>query len=219
MKPLVILGSGGQAREIAWLIEDNNKDYREWELLGFISNDRENTKNSYPLLGDDEWLLERNAPIYAICAVGDPFLRERIVKKLEGNKNILFPTVLSKRAICADSSVFGTGTVICAGSIVTTDVRMGDFVICNPGCVVSHDSVIGDYVTMNAGVRISGNVSVGRRSYIGVNACTIQGIAIGEDAVIGAGATVINDIPGHCTAVGVPAKVIKRNGERVAELG
>ncbi len=48
-----------------------------------------------------------------------------------------------------------------------------------------------------------------RGCYVGV-ACTIVGnVKIGECATIGAGSLVIHDIPAYCTAVGVPAKVIK----------
>lgn len=44
---------------------------------------------------------------------------------------------------------------------------------------------------------------------MGSGSTVIQGKTIGEGAIIGAGAVVINDIEPYCTAVGVPAKVIK----------
>lgn len=217
MKPIVILGSGGQAQELAWLIEDNNIDNPEWDILGFVAKDDKQTLHRYPILGDDDWLLNQKEQIYAVCAIGDTTLREKVISQYAGHENIVFPTIVSRHAVVSDSAKLGRGTVVCAGCIITTDVEMGEFVICNPGSIVSHETRIDDYVTMNAGVRISGNVSVGTRSYIGVNACAIQGINIGTDVMVGAGATVISDLPDRSTAVGVPAKVIKLDGRKVVE--
>jgi acetyltransferase-like isoleucine patch superfamily enzyme len=46
-----------------------------------------------------------------------------------------------------------------------------------------------------------------RGCYIGAGAIILHGITIGEEAIIGAGAVVTRDVPAHCTAVGVPARV------------
>ena len=45
--------------------------------------------------------------------------------------------------------------------------------------------------------------------YCGTGVKIINQIQIGEYSTIGAGAVVVNNLPAHCTAVGVPAKVIK----------
>lgn len=66
-----------------------------------------------------------------------------------------------------------------------------------------------NFVTLSPGVNISGNVYMENLSEIGTGVQIIQGKRIGKGAVIGAGAVVISDMPEHCTAVGVPAKVIK----------
>jgi acetyltransferase-like isoleucine patch superfamily enzyme len=57
------------------------------------------------------------------------------------------------------------------------------------------------------------------RAYLGMRANVVsgrQGVTIGRDAVIGAGALVLESIPDGCTAVGVPARVVKC-GESGAE--
>jgi serine O-acetyltransferase len=38
---------------------------------------------------------------------------------------------------------------------------------------------------------------------------------VGDNSQIAAGAVVLSEIPPNCTAVGVPAQVIKENGERI----
>ena len=65
-----------------------------------------------------------------------------------------------------------------------------------------------------AGVDTTGSAiipvtDVYKRQMLGTGAKVIQGIHIGENTMIGAGAVVISNIPANCTAVGVPAKVIK----------
>src|SRR6266508_2856434 len=54
-------------------------------------------------------------------------------------------------------------------------------------------------------------VEIGEGCYIGAGATVIDKISIGDWAIIGAGAVVVDDVPPGVTAVGVPAKVIKRN--------
>lgn len=89
---------------------------------------------------------------------------------------------------------------------------MGDFVILNLGCTVGHDTVIGDYAAFMPSVNISGEITIGAGVYVGTGAKIINQLEIGEYATVGAGAVVCQTLPGHCTAVGVPAKVIKVEG-------
>lgn len=46
-------------------------------------------------------------------------------------------------------------------------------------------------------------------AHIGIGSIIMPGVTIGEGAVIGAGSVVTKDVPAHCVAVGVPAKVIR----------
>lgn len=56
-------------------------------------------------------------------------------------------------------------------------------------------------------------IYIGDHVWIGMRAIILQGVTIGDGAVIAAGAVVNKDIPPHCLAGGVPAKVIKENIE------
>lgn len=212
MKDIVLIGSGGLAREIAWIIEENNKIEKSWNILGFISNGNR-IYSSYPILGNDEWLLNYPAKINVVCCIGNPMLRKRILDKYITKENIIFPNIISKDAIVSDRVKFSKGSIVCAGSVLTVDIEVGNFVVCNLNCTIGHDTVIEDYVSLNPSVNISGNVKIKKGVEMGTNSSVIQNIIIGENSIIGAGATVIRDIPSNCTAVGVPAKVIKYNKE------
>jgi len=56
---------------------------------------------------------------------------------------------------------------------------------------------------------------IGDNVFIGAGARVLGGITIGDNAVIGANAVVINDVPPGATVVGIPARIIRINGERI----
>lgn len=57
---------------------------------------------------------------------------------------------------------------------------------------------------------ISKAVSIGDGCWIGENVCILPGVSIGKKCIIGAGSIVTKSIPDYCTAVGNPARVIKK---------
>ena len=61
------------------------------------------------------------------------------------------------------------------------------------------------------GANISGNVRIADATLIGSGATILQGLTIGKNCIVGAGAVVTKDLPDNCTAVGVPARIIKKN--------
>ncbi len=209
MKDIVIIGAGGFGREVAWLIEDINKNKIEWNLIGFVDENPEikgNSINNYKVLGDIEWLREQEC--YAVCAIGDPRTKKNILKRLKDSK-VKYPTLIHPSVIMSDSVEIDEGTIICAGNIVTVNINIGKHVIINLDSTVGHDVNIGDYSTVLPSVNISGAVNIEECVSIGTGTQIIQGINIGKNSIIGAGAVVAKDLPANCTAVGLPARPIK----------
>jgi maltose O-acetyltransferase len=50
---------------------------------------------------------------------------------------------------------------------------------------------------------------LGDSVWVGTKSTIVGGVTIGDDVVIGANSVVTKDIPSHCVAAGVPAKVIR----------
>lgn len=211
-RDLVILGTGGMARELHQLIEDLNADGGGWHAVGFLDDVAEHIGtqvHDLPVLGPRDWIDGRGAISVAV-GVGATAARRLMVNELvRRNSEIVFPTLVHPRAWVGNRIELGEGAVICAGSSLTTDLRVGRHVIMNVECTISHDTVVADFVTLAPGVNVAGAVRIGEGCDVGAGATVIQGIEIGEWTVLGAGSVVNRDIPPNVTAVGIPAKPIK----------
>lgn len=211
MKELVIFGTGGFAREVHTVVEDINAESASWNMLGFLDGNASmhgKSVHELPVLGDSDWLRER-ANVAVIVAVGSTPAKRKIVESMRGFGHEAFATLIHPRAWLGKRVTVGAGTVVCAGTSITTDIEIGSHVILNLDCTVGHDSMLSDYVTVAPSVNVSGSVSLGEGVDVGTAAAVIQGITVGEWSIIGAGAVVVKDLPANVTAVGVPAKPIK----------
>jgi len=94
------------------------------------------------------------------------------------------------------------------------------------GVVIGETTVIGDDCTIYQGVTLGGtgkdtgkrHPTLGNHVMVGAGAKVLGPITIGNNVRIAAGAVVLTDIPDNCTAVGIPARVVRRDGEKVQEL-
>ncbi len=94
------------------------------------------------------------------------------------------------------------------------------------GVVIGETAVIGDDVTLYQGVTLGGtgkdtgkrHPTIGNNVMIGAGAKVLGPLVIGDNSRIAAGAVVLTDIPPNSTAVGVPARVVKKDGMRVDDL-
>lgn len=209
MQPIVIYGAGGFAREVLCLLEDINAEAPQWDVAAFVDDraaEHEREIHGYPVVRAAEW--DRRTIRNVVLAAGSPAVKRRMARELEGSDSS-FPVLVHPTVTRSKRVELGRGTLVTAGNILTTDIVLREFVTMNLTCTTGHDSRIGRYTTVAPGVNISGNVTLGEGCDIGTGSKLIQGIAIGEWTIVGAGAVVARDLPANCTAVGVPAKVIK----------
>ncbi len=91
------------------------------------------------------------------------------------------------------------------------------------GVVIGETTEIGDDVTLYQGVTLGGtgkhvgkrHPTIGNGVMVGAGAKVLGPFKVGDNSNIAAGAVVLEEIPPNCTAVGVPARVVRYNGERV----
>ena len=204
MKDLIIAGNSGLAHEFKWIIDRINEISPTWNFLGYIDI------NPAPdVVGDDDFLINYDKEVNVVIGIGSPQIRRNLYEKYKVNPNIIYPNIIDPSVQYSSSVEMGMGNVICAGSILTVDIVMGDFNIINLDCTVGHEAKLNDFIYVNPSVNISGNVTIGSNSNIGTGTNIIQGINIGPNVIVGAGTVVIRDIEGNHTVVGVPARIIK----------
>ena len=91
------------------------------------------------------------------------------------------------------------------------------------GVVIGETAEIGDDVLIYQGVTLGGtgkdtgkrHPTIGNNVMISAGAKVLGPFKIGDNSRVAAGAVVLSEVPENCTAVGVPAKVIKRDGVRL----
>ena len=211
MKDLVIVGTGGVGKETALIVEDINEISQEWNLLGFIDDNKEligKEINGYKVLGDREFLNNFDKEVYVVIAIADYCIKEELVKYLT-NKNIQYATLIHPSVKINRTISIGKGCIIYQNVIMTVNINIGNHVIISPKCGIGHDSLIEDYVTVLWNVNISGSEKIRQGVTLGSGCTIIQGLEIGRGSFVGAGAVVIRDIDESKTAVGVPTRYVE----------
>jgi sugar O-acyltransferase (sialic acid O-acetyltransferase NeuD family) len=216
MKRIAIIGAGGCAREVAWLIEDIavsvSEEASRYELVGFLVSDATRSgRYDSPVLGDFSWLQSNHIDALAI-GIGSPTVRLRLTHQLkEKFPEIAWPALIHPSVQWQQRTIqIGEGVIICVGSIVTVNIRLEPFCMIHPSCTVSHEAVIGRGSVLNPMVNVSGGVELGSGVLVGTGAQVLQYLKIGDGAQIGAGAVVTKDVNAGATVVGIPAKELPK---------
>ena len=195
-----IIGAGGFGREVYWSlnpIERNNTVFFVDDEYWDDSDDK-----ILPLS-----LFETNK-YEVVVAIADSYHRQRIVESLpKGTK--YFTHIHPSAQIHGDDVEIGEGSIICAGTIITTIVKIGKHAHLNLITTIGHDCVIGNYFTTAPGVQISGNETIGNRVYFGTRSCMKQKLTICDDVIIGMNAGITKSIAESGTYIGTPATKIK----------
>lgn len=204
---LYIFGAGGHGRELAWLAEQSWSS--QVELVFLVDNPEylSSPINGVPVRLLDDESFDRVSR--HVIALGNPQLRRKMADACAARGSeaavLIHPRVEMSKYIDV-----APGAVICANTVLTTNVRIGQHVHINVGCTISHDVVIEEYSTISPGVHISGHVNIGSGVFIGTGANIINGsdgapLVVGDGAVIAAGACVTNSVEPNTLMAGVPA--------------
>lgn len=116
---------------------------------------------------------------------------------------------------------FRTGIEIHPGA----KIGKGLFIDHGMGVVIGETTEIGDYCTLYQGVTLGGtgkdkgkrHPTLGSNVLIGAGAKVLGPLTIGDNSKVGANALVLGNVPPNSTAVGVPARVVRINGQRVGK--
>jgi sugar O-acyltransferase (sialic acid O-acetyltransferase NeuD family) len=218
-RPLVVVGSGGFARETVQLVRAHPEcgpAGERYTVVGFLDDDpaKDGTViDGVPVLGGSGLALGHAARGAAVLACvghpGAPSSRQALVSRL-GLPDEAYATVVHPLASVSPDSEVGAGSVLHAGVVLTAAVRLGRHAAVMPHVVLTHDDEVADAVTFGAGVRLAGGVTVGAAAYLGSGALVRERRRIGAGAVLGMGAVVLRDVPAGQTWAGNPARPLSR---------
>lgn len=93
------------------------------------------------------------------------------------------------------------------------------------GVVIGETAEIGDDVLIYQGVTLGGtgkdvgkrHPTVGNNVMISAGAKVLGPFKIGDNSRVAAGAVVLEEVPPNCTVVGIPAHIVRQNGEKVCK--
>lgn len=194
MKRVKLIGAGGFGREVKSMLPISNVVFG-----GFVDEN----SNGREVQSLSDFLKE---PSEFVITIGNPESRIRIAEAIGESNRAL--TVISSSAILqsTESISVGEGTIICAGSVLTTDIIIGRHCLINLNTTIGHDVVIKDFCSLMPSVNIGGNVILEKGVLVGTGATILPGLTVGEGATVGAGAVVTKNVPPHTTVKGIPAK-------------
>jgi sugar O-acyltransferase (sialic acid O-acetyltransferase NeuD family) len=192
-----IIGAGGFGKEVYWSLNPTERN----NTVFFVDDSYYNGINPLILplskFKPEEYEL--------VVAIADSYHRQRIVESLPNNTKY-FTHIHPSAQIHGNDVFIGEGSIICAGTIITTNVKIGKHAHINLITTIGHDCVIGDYFTTAPGVQISGNETIGDRVYFGTRSCIKQKLTVCDDVTIGMNAGVVKNIEKPGIYIGTPAK-------------
>lgn len=137
----------------------------------------------------------------------------RVSHKLYENKKFFAARLVSQGAR------FLTGIEIHPGA----KIGRGLFIDHGSGVVIGETAEIGDNCTLYQGVTLGGtgkhvgkrHPTLGNNVMVGSGAKVLGPFRIGDNSKIAANAVVLDEIPDNCTAVGIPARVVRKNNQKL----
>lgn len=212
---LLIIGTGGLAKECAQLARQIDPQCGRWPAIKYATNDK-GLLGVDLLFGSVEFLdtdLQSSSEEFdVVIGIGNPQIRRRIGRGLSENSQLNFPNLIHP-SVAVDHNLvtMGCGNIFAKGVVLTCDIRVGSFNLVNLNCTIGHDAEIGDYNVINPGCNVSGRVKIGDSCLIGTGVQIIENVAIESNVIIGAGAVVTKLIETPGVYVGVPAKLKDRS--------
>jgi sugar O-acyltransferase (sialic acid O-acetyltransferase NeuD family) len=209
-RPLLLVGAGGLAREVLAAVRLQPS---EWKPIGALDDDPSKhgaDLDGVPVLGGSELIGELTdaAVIACVANAHRPAGRLSFVRRLNLPDD-RWATVVHPTASVPQGSSLGPGTLLLAGVVITTPLRIGAHVVAMPHVLITHDDKISDGVTFAGRVSLGGAVTVGECAYFGQGSLVREMLFIGAGAVIGMGSAVLHDVPAGEVWADVPARRIR----------
>ena len=209
---VVVIGAAGSGLKVLEILEAQAAaGDRTFRLVGFLDDDRALQGTSffdYPVLGPTSRIgeLAGGGRAGAICAIGDPVVRWRIVAA--AGDTVVFPNVLHPTASVSPRASLGVGNVLSQHVVLQAGVEVGNFNSFNVAAVMGPVAKVHDFCTVNAQAMIASGAEAEDFAYIGMGAKIKQRTRVAKGTRVGANAFVSRPTAPWTTVFGVPARKI-----------
>jgi len=210
-KRLLIVGTGGYAKEVAQIARRIDPATVTWQSISYVAISPEE-KGRELLYGRveycDEEILSGAVTADCVIALGEPEVRSSVASRYARAANLIFPNLIDPSVdLDRDLVTMGRGNVVHRNVLMTCDIAIGDFNLFNKACVISHDVKIGSFNTVHPGATLLSGTQLGDGCLIGTGARVLPKVRIANHTKLGAGAVLLRDVVESGRAfAGVPAK-------------
>lgn len=211
MPELLIIGTGGLAKECGQLARRMDPGATRWPSIVYVTNEAVQLGGALPYgrIGmTDAELPALTRAVDVVIGIGHPAVRQRIAASLGAHPHCSFPNLVDPDVVLdAHYLRLGQGNIVTRGVVMTVDIEIGDFNLFNWNVTVGHDARIGSCNVINPGSSVSGNVTLGDAILVGTGARILENLTVCSQAAIGAGAVVTRSLSQPGVYTGVPAQL------------
>lgn len=204
MKKIVVIGTGGLAREFCSYFSY----YKELiSIVGFSStNIEEHQLFSLPgKLFEGEITPEIVGTDKVVIAIGNPTVKKQISNRLRP-LGFRFPSFIHPSSVVSGKAELGEGVVVSPNCTVSPNVQLKDFCYINFGVGIGHDAVLGCFSQINPGSQLGGFSYIGDQTLVGSGSIILQGVKVGNNVTVASGSVVFSRVSDGATMMGNPAK-------------
>lgn len=209
---MLIIGAKGFAKEVLEILIQNgdSKDVCFYDDISIDSPEKlyykynvlksENEARDYFINVDNRFTI----------GIGNPELRYKMFEKFNklGGK---FTTIISKKTTIGSFAVeIGEGCIIMPGVIISNNVKIERGTMVYYNSIITHDVKIGEFCEISPSVNLLGGSTIGNKSHIATASVIFPRVSIGSNVVVAAGAIVNNDVPNNVLVAGIPAIIKKK---------
>ena len=191
----------------------NELEKKQRKLVGTIASVKREIKETVQTVKDRDPAARSTAEVLLLYSGVHAIMAHRVSHHLYKKGHYFSARALSQAARAL------TGVEIHPAATI----GKGFFIDHGMGVVIGETAEIGDNCTIYQGVTLGGTgKDVGKRHptlgdnvMVGAGAKVLGPVTIGSNSKIAANAVVLREVPEKSTAVGIPAKVVRRDGMRV----
>jgi sugar O-acyltransferase (sialic acid O-acetyltransferase NeuD family) len=206
MHNILIFGAGGFGKEILDILSLTPSF--EGAKVFFLDDSVPvgNGLDGAIVVGSSDYLKTAENSIVTI-AIGTPRIRCILTQRVIEAK-LPFATIIDHTAQLRRNAQVGTGSILCANTILSVNAHIGEHNVVNIGATISHDVTTGPYTVISPGAIILGEVTIGEGVEIGAGAIIHPQVKIGNWCKIAMGAVVYKDVPDNAIVSGNPARIM-----------